>query len=955
MKTKITFFIAGLILFITASAQNKGNSFVHIEKIVLENGLTVFLNEDHSKPEVFGLVVTKAGGKDDPADATGLAHYMEHMLFKGTTQLGTSDWEAERVHQTKIFELYDELGQTKDPEKRESIQQAINKESVAAAKYIIPNEMSTIVSNMGGTNLNAGTGPDYTFFHNTFPPSQMERWLDLYSHRFMEPVFRSFQAELEVVYEEKNMYQDDFFSNIFETFNKHFYKKHPYGQQPLIGTMEHLKNPSLQRMKEFYENYYVANNMALVLCGDFDTKKVIPLIKEKFERLQSGKITRAKIHKELPFNGRELVEVKMSPIKIALLGFRTPPTGHKDELTIEVCSKLLSNYDGTGLIDQLVLDGKIMETMVEPINNIDYSATLLLVVPKIIGQKLEEAEKLVLAEVNKLKKGEFGNSQLESIKLSMYKENATTLESNELRAMEICEAFATDTDVMQVFNKGKKINKITREQIIETAQEYFGENYLAFFSKMGFPKPERISKPGYKPIPGNTNTKSAYTQYLEDLGETKNARFKEQKVQTNTIPQGTFYSVENTKNNIFNLRIAFKKGTLQNNMLGVVAEAMNKAGTTSFSSSEFKKEMSKLGSSYEIFAEDNYLTIGVDGIDENFEKTLILLNSLLQKPILEDQALESVIAEIKTSRKTEGSTPDNVALALFNYSRLGSNSPELTRPSFKTIKKVEPEDVLKQFLRATSLEADIHYSGTDKEAYKLFTSTVKPNQKINPGNDYVTLPALLPENSTIQFVHDKKAVQSKIFIYAPLGNFSPTQKAEIEAFNAYFGNGFSGLVTQEIRESRSLAYTSDAMVLYPSQKNCKNIFVGYMGTQADKTVEAVKIFNKLIREMPQKPERISTLRNYLQRSSYASHPDFRLLSEEKLAWKRLGYNENPIYQVLQEYESLTFDNVVNFWKENIKNVPITISIVGNKKLIDVNRLKETGPVSFIKKSKILNK
>lgn len=955
MKTKFTLLIAGLILFIAASAQNQKSNFAHIEKIELENGLTVFLNEDHSKPEVFGLVVTKAGGKDDPADATGLAHYMEHMLFKGTTELGTSNWEAEKEHQTKIFELYDKLGKTTDAEERKAIQQEINEESVAAAEFIIPNEMSNIVSNMGGVDLNAGTGPDYTFFHNVFPPSQMERWLDLYSHRFINPVFRTFQAELEVVYEERNLYKDDFFSNILENFQKNFYKVHPYGQQPLIGTMEHLKNPSLKRMKEFYENYYVANNMALVLCGDFNSEEVIPLIKNKFERLPSGQVPEAKKFEEMPFDGREQVDVKMSPIKLALLGFRTPAIGHEDELAIEVCTQLLSNYDQTGLIDQLVLNGEIMEAMVEPVNNIDYSATVLFVIPKIIGQKLEEAEKLVLAQLEKLKNGEFDDSLLESIKLSMYKENATTLESNEMRAMEICEAFATGVDAMQVFDKGKEINAITREEVMAIANKYYGENYLAFFSKMGFPKPDKISKPGYDPIPGNTNATSTYAQHLENLAETESVSFKQQTVETFPIHQGTFYQVENKKNDIFNLEVNFRKGTFENAMLEVVAEAMNKAGTKNYSASEFKKEMSKLGSSYEISASNNFFNISIEGLDSNYEKTLSLLNELLTQPTIDEQTLSVIADDVKTTRKTEGSSPDNVGLALFNYSRYGKNSPELTRASSKAVKKLEPAKVLEMFANATSCEADIHYTGTLKNAHQLFAKAIKADQTTTHGAEFASIPTVLPQKSKIQFVHDKKAVQCKIFIYAQLGNFDAKQQPVIDAFNSYFGNGFTGLVTQEIREFRSLAYSSDAIVLQPQQKSEHSIFVGYMGTQADKTIEAIEVFNKLIREMPQKPERITTLKNYLLRSSYALHPDFRGLSEEKLAWQRLGFDKNPVHQFEESYKDLTFDDVVKFWEGNIKDAPIIISIVGNKKLIDVNKLKAIAPISFVKKSEIFKK
>ena len=388
IKAIFTFILAIAVIQVFSQENikvHKTNS-IEILEFELENGLTVFLNEDHAKPEIFGALVTKAGGKDDPSDATGMAHYMEHMLFKGTEELGTIDWEKEKPHIEKIFELYDQLGKTKDEEERSKIQKLINEESVKANKYAIPNELSNIIKSMGGTKLNAGTGRDMTIFYNLFPPNQLEKWLELYSHRFINPVFRSFQAELEVVYEEKNMYADNFGTHMIETFLFYFFKNHPYGQQTLIGTIEDLKNPSLTKMYDFFKTYYVPNNMALVLSGDFNNDEVIPVIKENFGKWLRGDVPESVEYKEEPFNGREFHEGKYSPIKLEILGFRTVTKGHLDEPALEICNRILSNQDQTGLLDKLSLDNKIMMAQVIPMPFKDHGATLVLIIPKIAGQ-----------------------------------------------------------------------------------------------------------------------------------------------------------------------------------------------------------------------------------------------------------------------------------------------------------------------------------------------------------------------------------------------------------------------------------------------------------------------------------------------------------------------------------------------------------------------------------------
>ncbi|TKG97011.1 insulinase family protein [Puteibacter caeruleilacunae] len=955
MKLKGILFVAMMMLVGVGEASNI--TIAPLRTFTLDNGLTVVLNEDHSKPEVFGMVVTKAGSKNDPADATGLAHYMEHMLFKGTQELGTTNWEAEKVCQDKIFSLYDRLGQTKDEEERKDIQNQINEQSIAAAQYIIPNEMSAIISNMGGTDLNAGTGTDYTFFHNNFPPGQMEKWLDLYSHRFMKPVFRLFQAELEVVYEEKNLYKDDFISNIVEEFNRHFYKKHPYGQQTIIGTIDHLKNPSLNRMMEFYQNYYVANNMALVLCGDFNSDEVIPMIKEKFGRWKSGDIPAMPEFKEESFNGREQVTVKMSPIKLGLLGFRTPTMGHPDELAMKVATRILSNEDHTGLLNKLVLDGKVMEATVENVPNTDYSAGMFIIVPKLIGQKLEDAESLVLEQIKKLKEGNFDAKLLEAIKLQIYKEQVEMLESNESTAMAICEAFASDQDINKPFQEADHIANIDVEQIQAVAQKYFGDNYLAFYSRMGFPKVEKIEKPGYKPVTANTNANSPYAKYFETIPSKEAQLEQASKVKTHELEggKGIFYSVKNPKNDVFNLTINFGKGLTHDNMLGVVATAINKAGTDKHTAAELKQAFSQIGCSYSFSVSENYFTLEIEGLDRYYNESLALIDELLHRSELTDETIDGVIQDIKTERKSSISIPDEQAFAVFNYSRYGRKSPQLLQPSSKEIKHIKADQLQSKFNDAISHAVEVHYVGNTENADALYQEQIATSNKTKPALDFVEKTLKDQPQTKILFLHNKKAVQSKIFIYSKMAKYDPFRYASVAGLDTYLGNGFSGLITQEIREYRSLAYSSEAMLITPQLKGHDIAFVGYIGTQADKTVEAIDTYLSLIRDMPKKSERISMIKNYLIHSASSNQPDFRDLSQVQLAWKRQGYNSNPIPQLVKSYEQLQFSDVVEYWEKNLRNKPMVITIVGNKKSIDLKALKKVAKIEFLKLNDVIRK
>ncbi len=946
-----------LLLTFLVSCYQGFSQYININEFELDNGLKVYLCEDHLTPEVFGGIIVRAGSKDDPKDATGMAHYQEHMLFKGTQELGTIDWNKEKPHIDKIFELYDKLGATQDEEKRKEIQKQINQESLEAAKYAIPNELSNLIKSMGGTNLNAGTGPDNTMYYNSFPPNQIERWLDLYAHRFINPVFRSFQAELEVVYEEKNMYEDMFFSPLFEKFNENFFKKHPYGQQTTIGTIEDLKNPSLSKMYKFFQTYYVPNNMALIIVGDFDSEKIKPLIIEKFGKWKKQTLPERKEYKEEAFKGREFVQVKMSPIGLGVLGFRTPPKGHEDEIPLEVCNRILSNESQTGLFDKLVLDNKIMAAQVFATPYLDYGASLMLFVPKILGQKLEDGEKLLLSELQKLKNGEFDEWMVEAIKNELYKEHMMFLESNEDKALFIAEIFAQNKETNYINEIPAIINSVTKQKVIETANKYYGDNYLAFYSKMGFPKKKKIEKPGYEPLITNTNAKSEYAKKFESINKTKliEKYIDVNKVVTKTdFAGGTFYFTKNPVNDIFTATLKYGIGNIKMPMLKYASKMMNYAGTKSMDVNELKKEFAKLGCNYYIYSDNSYLYIELDGLEKYLKESVDLLSGLVSNPVLEQEKIRNLIEEEKTNRKMEKSEPDNVADALFEYVKYKEKSPYINRLQMKEIKRLNADTLVDVFKKATAYFVEIHYAGTkeDKDipvkAAGLFNLTDAKKTTTSP--EYMQ--AETYKQNTVFFVNKKKALQSKIFFFANGKTFDIKDSPKIDAFNMYFGGGFSGLVLQEIREYRSMAYSAGAWFKKPVLKNKSTDFTGYIGTQSDKTLEAVEIFNGLVRNMPQKTERMKMIKDYLVQSAFTNRPSFRDLSATIRNWQHQGYENDPAKINVPQYKKLEFSDIVDFYNANLKEAPLVTIIVGNKKNIDIKTLKKYGKLIVVKEKNL---
>lgn len=925
----------------------------------LENGLSVYLNEDHSKPEIFGAVVVKAGSKNDPVDATGIAHYFEHIMFKGTDQIGTLNYPAEKVYLDSIVQMYDQLYLTKEEKARQDIQMKINGLSIKASDYAIPNEVDILLRDIGGSGINAYTSLEQTVYHNSFPSNQVEKWMDIYAERFRNPVFRLFQSELETVYEEKNMYADNPMTMMFEDVMKTFYKKHPYGQQTTIGTIEHLKNPRLSKMLDFFRTYYVANNMALVLCGDFDTEKVIPVISEKFGSWRTGKVPPYPDYKEAPFKGREFRKVKMTPIRIGVYGFRTVPNNDPDEVGLQLCNQILSNESSTGLFDKLVMENKLLSASAFEFQGNDMGGTFIIFLPKIIGQSFASADKIIRNCMDSLKKGKFSDELLEGLKLNYRKSREKMLENSGNRADLLIDAFVKGITWDDVLTEIKKVESINKEEIIRLANKYYGENYMAYWSGMGFPKKEKIKKPDWKPVvPKNTEAKSEFAKKLDQMKETElKPRFINFKtdLQSGIISEGvTLYKNDNPYNDVFSLSVQFKTGKIIEPKLEQAVQFMNLIGTEEKSYQQFHSQLQKLGASCWFSVSDNYLNIDIDGFESKLEPTLKLVNEILVKPKSDEKQLEKFIQEAKANFKVTKNDPETIGTALYNYAAYKNMSPFLRRLSLKEIKKLKGDQLIACFKTGAAYDADIYYTG--KNSFEKVVDAIKENITMheNPSRGkYVELVPLKYDSNTVFINHHKKALQTKIYFLTIGNKLSEKERAIIAGFNEYFGAGMSSLVFQEIREFRSLSYSAHAYFLSPYFKENPGRLRGYMGTQSDKTLDGLKAMNDLFVNMPVKPERMDGIRKALLQSVFTEQPDFRDLPERVAYWINQGYTSDPREYRYSVYNTMGFNDITGFYHDHVYGKPLLITLAGNMKKVNKEELKKFGKIIEVKQKEII--
>ena len=854
---KRNLFLSLLCLLLPIVAVSQVASSLQVNEFVLSNGMKVWVNVDHSQPKVFGAVVVNAGAVDCPN--TGIAHYFEHIMFKGTDELGTVDYAAERVYLDSISMKYDELARTTDDKVRKSIQQDINRLNVKAADYAIPNEFSRLTSLYGGTELNAGTSYDFTYYHNTFSPQFIEQWCELNSHRLIHPVFRMFQGELETVYEEKNMYSDDPAAMMLEQITGKFLAGTPYAY-PVIGSTESLKNPKLSEMEAFYKKYYVASNMGLVLSGDIDTDGLLPLLERTFGQLERGvkpvrdKVTAADI--------KGVVEDKflfpMPIIKMSMLLFRAPANYDADATAMKVAMKLLNNDNNTGLLDELTNNNRVYVAMAEHLALNQTGAAMLAVVPKLLC-KAKTAENLVRTQVEKLINGEFSDDQLLAVKQMMLREAETELETITKRSELMVAAMSAGLSWEDFLKSQSGIKDITREDVISVARKYFTGNYMLLHKKNGKCPVEKIAKPEFTPVvPKHSGDKSAFAERLEQIPVTDNAPklldFDRDVTKVNLKNGNQLYVSENPVNDVFSLLINFHKGSKHDKLLEAAPDYVSALGTDSLDIKAFGSAMQQLGAKMEMGSDEQETSIILIGDEKNLEPTLRLLSHFMDRMKPDKEKLEDLKDAAGPTEKSFWDENTDVFGALMSKVMRGQQSSYLTRLTAKALKKVSAESLVSSFKQLYDCRCDVSYTGR-KSAQEVAAaiSEFLPQLSGTQDNPLVDIPLETPQDRSVYIFDMPKSRQALIGLYLPLASVtSDREKTLLELWGEYFGGDMSSVLFQEVREFRSLAYASQGVVTTPQRANSKNPsgFVAIVGTQGDKSMQAVTLLDSLLNDMP---------------------------------------------------------------------------------------------------------
>ncbi|EDN86384.1 MAG: M16 family metallopeptidase [Parabacteroides merdae] len=952
-----------MMVFACCSYQSQAEDLnaLKVKEYRLENGLTVWLNEDHSQPKVFGAVVVKAGAKDCPD--TGIAHYFEHMMFKGTDRIGTLDYESEKVLLDSIAMKYDELAMTEDTAARARLQKEINELSIRSSEYVIPNEFNRLINRFGGSGLNAATSYDATIYFNTFSPQYMVQWAEINSERLINPVFRLFQSELETVYEEKNMYGDFIGGQVMDTLMARYFGPHPYAY-PIIGSTKNLKNPRLTEMHKFFEDYYVASNMALILSGDFDAQQVMPILEKAFSRIRSGNAPKQEKVMLPPFNGRETMKVKFPIpfIKAMGLGFRGVSANHEDQVALNIAVNLLNNANGTGYLDKLMVEHKLMGALAinESMNEAGILAVAIM--PKLLIQSYSSAEKMVWDEINRVKNGDFSDEMFNSLKLEQKRQYASSLENIDSRATIMMNLFSQGKSWNDYLNEVARIESITKEDVVRVAQKYFSNNYLCVTKSTGkYPK-DNLPKPAFSPVvPRNADASSSYAKQLEKIPEQQVAPriidFEKDVKTSKLTPLVTLYTTPNPLNDIFTLNISYGIGALEQPELMQLTNYLQLLGTESLSFEQFRSRLQSIGSTLAFDVTPDAFVMKVTGFDNHIDETMELVGDFIRHAKADDKKLRQIVDDAKVSEKAFFKSGDNVASALLEQVKYGDQSRYLRKLSLSQIKKLKGKDMLAIYDKVRSVQCDLHYCGTlpvekvigtIRQHLPLERTTVASNSPY-----YRELKQY--DRPTVFFIDMPDMAQSIVYGYVkgdPVDDKASRHASQL--FSVYFGGDMSSLMFQEIREFRSFAYRTSGRYQLPNHahKGTAGSFTAMLSTQSDKTLDALGVLDSLIREMPLKPERMEAVKQTLVNRINNDYPPFRNLSEKVASARMEGFDRDPAEEFLRDIATMDMQDISRFYQEQISGRPVVYVITGNRKHIDMKKLAEYGTIIKVKKKGI---
>ena len=917
----------------------------------LDNGLKVYLSVNPEKPRIQTFIAVRTGSKNDPAETTGLAHYLEHLMFKGTKQFGTNNPTAEAPLLAEIEQRYEAYRKLTDSAARKKAYHEIDSVSQVAAQYFIPNEYDKLMAAIGAEGSNAYTSNDVTCYTEDIPSNEIDNWAKIQADRFQSMVIRGFHTELEAVYEEYNIGLSSDQRKLFATISKMLWPTHPYGLQTTIGTQEHLKNPSITNIKNYFNKWYRPNNVAICMAGDFDPDKTIAIIDKYFSGWKPGADVKQPTFASLPplTQPKDTTVVGQEAEQI-WMGWRAKQANALQADTLNLMEDVLSN-GRAGLFDlDLNQTMKVQRAVGGTELLHDHGAFFLLGTPK-QGQSLDEVKTLMLAEIDKLKKGDFPDNLLPSIINNKKRNHYQLLESNRGRADMFVDAFINEVDWKQEVGSIDRISKITKEQLVAFANKFFTDGYVVVYKKQGIDSTQKkIDKPAITPIPANRDMMSQFVKDIQDAKvepiQPKFVDFKKDLTIAKTKKGLPVYYVKNNENGLFQLTFRYEFGQSADNRYDIANQYINFLGTEKLTASQVKQKFYELACSFSASVWENTITISLSGLHENMQPALELLEQLMNHAQVDKEAYDALVDRILKGREDAKKNQRNYYATLCEYGIYGPRNSYRDMVSEQQLKETNPQVFVDLVKNLSNYEHCVNYYGPQsvQELTAVIDKThqaAKQLQTVPKNNYYVKQEALQNEVWIAPF--DAKNIYMRAY-HNENRDWNIDEAAVQALFNVYFGGGMNGIVFQEMREARGLAYNASAYYSRAGRKGEKESFYTHIITQNDKMMDCISHFKEITDKMPASETAFNIAKEGLAKQLASLRTTKMGIINRWHSMKNLGLDFDLNQKVYGDLQQVTLQDMVNFEKANMANKPLRYIILGDEKELDMKALEKIGPV-----------
>lgn len=949
-KFLLILMMSSLLLPTMLNAQKKyeyisySHDAMNVRMYTLDNGLKVYLSVYKDAPRIQCLIPVRVGSKNDPAETTGLAHYLEHLMFKGTTNFGTMNWEAEAPILDQIEQLFEVYRATKEPQQRDSLYRIIDSLSYVASGYAIQNEYDKMMKFIGAQGTNAATSNDYTIYIEDIPSNQLENWAAIQSDRFTHPIFRIFHTELETVYEEKNTSLAKDGRKASETMLNALFPNNPYGQQTTLGRSEHLKNPSITNIKNFFNTYYVPNNMAICLAGDFDYDHAIEVIDRYFGKLEKKDVPHYAIAKEKAIQEPIVREVVGREAEFVNVAFRLDlPANSPEMYVVEMMDNVMAN-GRCGLIDLNVNQKHTMAYGSAYVYGLcDNSAYVLTGRPN-AGQSLEEVRDLLLEQIKCLVNGEFDESLIQAAINNIEAREMKKLQSNRSRAYAMAHAFENQIDWYYASQTIEMYKKITKEDIVKFAKRMFADNnYVVVYKRQGEPEvTPKVVKPAITAIQMNRDAESDFFKSIKAVKvKPIDPVFVDYK---NTITFDQYKEVpidylQNTEDKTFILSMIFPVGELHDIMLPYAAQYVQKLGTSKLSVEEIQTMFYSMACSFSIRVSDDETFVTLSGIESNRTKALRLMMDVLNNAQVDTQMLHNMVADVLWQRKNAKSSQNSVLNCLRNYCEYG---PELVNYQLKEddLQKMTGDTLLASLRQLLRYKPEVLYYGpaTIKQFKKSLSTLTLPKQFDTPVAPKKFERCATPENVVYYAAYPAK--QSRVITSMRAPKYDATVSNIAKMYNQYFGGSMNAIVFQEMREKRSLAYSAQSAFVVPNDTAEYMYNYSYIATQNDKIVDALVAFDSLFNAMPTSQAALDLAKEGAKRSIAASRITKTAILDSYLRNRKIGVDYDIRKDFYNLIDGFTMKDVQDFNKHFIQNMPKTYMILATDGEVDMDTISQ---------------